>query len=342
MPLASPDRPMATIAKILNVAPIAGADRIELYTVYGWNVVDEKDKYREGDLCVYVVIDSVFPENFLRAQFLGGKPLKTRFMRGVYSQGLIFPLSWLAEERQIDISLLKENDNVTDIIGIKKWISQDEATQYDDTDKKNLFPSYVPKTDEPRIQNNPKLLTSLIGNEIVITRKEDGCSATYVFNAETNEFLICSRNYIVSLDKSTAHYFNMNELFNIETKMKQLGRSIAIQGEIVGPLINGNKLKLTNYDFRVFNIYDIEKQTYVSTTEMMSICEELKLNTVPILYLGGNDARTESVQSLLIYAESIEYNKGCPAEGIVVKTNTCSPRTSFKVISNKYLMKHKL
>jgi RNA ligase (TIGR02306 family) len=262
-------------------------------------------------------------------------------MRGVYSQGFIFPLSWLNEERGTDISLLKEGDDVTEVIGIKKWVSNDELSQYADT-KKIPFPSFVPKTDEPRIQNNPELLTTLIGNEIVISRKEDGCSATYVYNAEKKEFMVCSRNYVVQPDKSVIQYFNVSKSFDIEKKMEQYGKSLAIQGEIVGPSINGNKLKLAKLDFRVFSIYDIEKQVYVSTTEMLSICKDLGFNTVPILYMDPNDARTETVQSLLSYVETIEYNKDSPAEGIVVRTNTCSPRTSFKVISNKYLLKHKL
>ena len=150
---------------------------------------------------LYVVIDSVFPDNFKQAQFLEGKPLKTRFMRGVYSQGFIFPLSWLNEERGTDISLLKEGDDVTDVIGIKKWVSLDELSQYADT-KKIPFPSFVPKTDEPRIQNNPELLTTLIGNEIVISRKEDGCSATYVYNAEKKEFMVCRDRKSTRLNSS--------------------------------------------------------------------------------------------------------------------------------------------
>jgi len=344
MALVNPERPMATITKILNKESIEGAERIELYTVYGWKVVGQKDEFQEGDLCVYVVIDSVFPDNFKKTQFLEGKPLKTRLMRGVYSQGLIFPVSWLHEERGIDISLLREDDDVTSVIGIKKWVTRDEMSQYVDTSK-NSFPSCVPKTDEPRIQNNPKLLKTLIGNEIVITRKEDGCSATYIYDAKEKEFKVCSRNCVVQpdkLDKSVIHYFNVSNSFDIEKKMEQYGKSLAIQGEIVGPSINGNKLKLSKLDFRVFNIYDIEKQVYISTTDMIQLCNEFGFNTVPILYIGSTDARTETVQTMLSYVETIEYNKDCPAEGIVVRTNNCSPRTSFKVISNKFLLKHKL
>jgi RNA ligase (TIGR02306 family) len=164
---------------------------------------------------------------------------------------------------------------------------------------------------------------------------------TYVYDAKMG-FIVCSRNYVIQLNKSTIHYFNVCTSFDIEKKMTQYGKSIAIQGEIVGPSINGNKLKLNKLDFRVFNIYDIENQTYISTTDIIQFCNDYKLNTVPILYLGPNNETVQSVQNLLSYTETVEYDKNVPAEGIVVRTNTCSPRTSFKVISNKYLLKHKL
>jgi RNA ligase (TIGR02306 family) len=342
MALVNPERPMATITKILNKASIKDADNIELYTVYGWNVVGKKDEFQKDDLCVYVVIDSIFPEDFKKTQFLEGKPLKTRFIRDVCSQGLIFSLSWLAEERGIDITALKEGDDVTAIIGIKKWISKDELAQYSSDTTNTKFPSYVPKTDEPRIQNHPELLDALKEKEIVITRKEDGCSATYVYDATTQEFMVCSRNYVIQMDASTKQYFSIETMFNIKEKLSQYGKSLALQGEIVGPGINGNRLKLRKLDFRVFNIFDIENQSYVSTNDMVKICQKLNFNTVPILYIGKMNEITESVDTLIAYAETIKYDNNIPAEGIVVRTNTPSPRISFKVISNKYLSKHKL
>jgi len=46
----------------------------------------------------------------------------------------------------------------------------------------------------------------------------------------------------------------------------------------------------------------------------------------------------------LTIAEDLEYSKGVIAEGFVVKTNYGPnyPRTSLKVISNKFLLKYNL
>jgi hypothetical protein len=50
--------------------------------------------------------------------------------------------------------------------------------------------------------------------------------------------------------------------FCVENKM-----NIALQGEIVGPGINGNKENMANHDFFLFNIYDINKHCYLSSAD---------------------------------------------------------------------------
>ena len=54
-------RKLASIQRIAEIKPIAGADRIVAYRVNGWWVVDQKDRYAVGDLVVYVSIDSWAP-----------------------------------------------------------------------------------------------------------------------------------------------------------------------------------------------------------------------------------------------------------------------------------------
>lgn len=55
-------RKLATIAKILDVQPIAGADNIEKVFVRGWQCVAKKGEYIPGELCIYVEIDSIMPD----------------------------------------------------------------------------------------------------------------------------------------------------------------------------------------------------------------------------------------------------------------------------------------
>jgi len=55
-------RKLATIARILDVKPIEGADNIEKVFVRGWQCVAKKGEYKPGDLCIYVEVDSIMPD----------------------------------------------------------------------------------------------------------------------------------------------------------------------------------------------------------------------------------------------------------------------------------------
>lgn len=336
-----PDRKLATVTRILDLTPITGADRIELATVYGWQVIVSKnDNFKVGDLCIYYMIDTMFePEYHRTVNILKGKQLKTIKMRGVISQGLVSPVDWLADYGT-DPTSVNEGDDVTQIMKLKKYVAPEEEGQYSTT--RNTFPRYINKTDEERIQNIPRVLRELDGKEIVITRKEDGCSATFILNSD-DQFVMCSRNTtLVTEDNSNTHYFKIADTFKLEERLRAFGRHLGLQGEIVGPKVNGNRLLLTELDFKIFSIYDIDEMVYLSHDEVQPICEALGLHHVPILYKGLMCDRFDSVAKLLEFAGSLEYSKGRPAEGIVVRTNQRSPRNSFKVISNKYLLKHDL
>lgn len=348
-----PDRCLAQIVRIDQLLPIQGAENIELAHVLGWQCVVKKKEFQIGDSVIYFSIDSVLDPGYKNFQFLEGKRLRTRKILGTLSQGLIAPLSWITDlDASFDLTQIQINDDVTNILKVRKFVTVAELQLYSDDDEFTSFPHFVPKTDEQRVQNIPKVLSELVGQEVVITRKEDGTSTTYVYcqNKQPVEqsgiFLICGRNHVLSDRnpanlKERAHYFEIADKFTIQTKIKALGLNIAIQGEIVGPKINGNKLKLKQNDFRVFNIWDINEQCYLKWEQVEQITDQLQLNRVPLLYKGVFQPELANVPALLEMANQIEYVKGVAAEGMIVKTNYGKekPRHSFKVISNRFLLK---
>jgi RNA ligase (TIGR02306 family) len=369
------DRPLATIVRIQNILPIEGADRIVLAQINGWNCVVKKDEFNIGDYAIYFSIDSIPDFTDPNVKFLsemGIKRIKTIKIRGQISQGLLGPLKWL-EDRGYDITNLKESDNVTQQLGVTKYVQIEEMGQYANTSGKEMpefsekWPEYIPKTDEDRLQNNLKYLDRIIDREIVITRKEDGSSCTFVFN--NGKFSVCSRNMIVIKGNQNAKpYFFLEEKFKIGEKMEKYGKNIAIQGEALGPTINSNKLKLSEYTYRIFNIYDIDKHQYLLHSEITNICAELGLEQVPLIYKGpansfafnktsdelvlasqSDDQTFETLmnsenghrlvmEKFLILADSLEYGTNIRAEGLVLKTDDQMSRIGFKVISNEFLL----
>jgi len=345
------DRVLAEVVRILSVEPIQDASRIEKAEVLGWDVVIKLDEFKVGDLAIYFSIGSMIDKNTPIPSRLEGKPLLTRKIYRVISQGLLGPLEWVIPYG-VDISTLVEGYDLTEVMKVKKFVPKEEIDVYVDDPTRAAFPSCVPKTDEERIQNMTKSYYKFENQEVILTEKYDGTSTTYC--AINNEVLICSRNNVLlEPTKTTTHYFIICERYNLKESMINLKRNIAIQGEIIGPKINGNRHKLSDVEFYVFNVYDIDVRSFLNYDEVVKICDCLHLKMVPLVYKGKMKKEwlgKEGMKQLLDLADSLRYDDGkggkldTPAEGFVLKTNnpTGYPNVSCKIISNSYLIKYKL
>jgi len=329
-------RKLASLQKILNIQPIPGADNIEVATVLGWNVVVRKNEFKVGDLVVYFEIDSLIPRNpwceFLfkdiESKF---SRLKTKKLRGQISQGLIIPIP-----EGISGS---EGDDLTEILGVKKWELVIPAQLMGQV--KGNFPHFLRKTDVERIQSSPRLMDEFKDKDVYVAIKMDGTSTTFYRHNEVVG--VCSRNLELKPDAETA-YWKMFNKYDIENKLNKLGRNIAIQCETHGPGIQKNRMGASEVSIAVFDVYDIDKQLYVGYDEMISICKELDIPTVAIIYRGI--FKWNSVDELLALADEQKYANGSISEGIVIRpteitySECLKGRLSVKAISNKYLLKN--
>ena len=337
-----PDRTLVKIVKIVSIHPIEGADRIEIAKIKGWQCVVEKNKYHVDELVIYFGIDSILDKTDPNtADFYKNNPtgrIRTIKLRNVLSQGYIVPLTWLSD-RGYDISKYDENADITTEMGVTKYVAPEEIDIYlPKGDKHVPYPSFVRKTDEERLQNNLDFLIKLIKRKIVITVKYDGSSFTIIIH--NNMIILCSRNYLLTDEsQENSHYFVMFRKLGIENELKNLGMNIAIQGELIGPKINGNKIGVSECQYYVFNIWNIDTQTYLLHDDVMRICEILKLNHVPIVFCGESSNIELTLDKLLETANNLKYQNGHLAEGIVIKTiDDENDRVSFKVISNAFLL----
>lgn len=169
-------RQLASIQKIKSLQPIENADRIELAEILGWKCVVTKGDFHEGDLCVYFEIDSFLPiedrYEFLRDscyrnnKVMGeGLKIQTFKFRGQISQGLVLPLRLFPELEGLS---LEENLDVTELLKVRKWEDQEEIAQRMGVSSKGGgLPSFIPRTDEARVQFKPQLMALLIPSESV-------------------------------------------------------------------------------------------------------------------------------------------------------------------------------
>lgn len=270
-------RKLATVRKIGEIRPIPGADAIELAVVDGWQTVIKRGEFKAGDLAVYIEVDSWVPTTV--APFLSkdkepkvfegiqGERLRTVKLRGALSQGLLLPgticpTGLMVGNPDCMQHIFQEGDDVSDWMGIKKWerpIPAQLAGQI-----KGSFPSLIPKTDQERVQNLVDTIRAAQGSVFEVTEKLEGSSMTaYLIDGE---FGVCSRN--LDLKRDPRNSFWATAIRNdIEAKMREVGDNFAIQGELVGPGVQGNIYGFNELEFYVFDVYSIKEGVYLNPAE---------------------------------------------------------------------------
>ena len=343
------ERKLASIRRISDLSPIEGADKIELATIDGWKVVVAKDvNHKIGDLIVYCEVDSFLPIEpefeFLRkssykkmADGNEGFRLKTIKLRGQISQGLILPLKeaydvFKRNTPNMDMGWFEGLD-VTEMLNIVKYEPPVPAQLAGQV--KGLFPSFLKKTDEERIQNLTKEFPIYKLAKFYVTEKLDGSSVTYY--VKDGVFGVCSRNLdLLEDENNTMWKFAITT--GLRERMVGLGKNIAVQGEIIGEGIQGNPYKRIGQTVKIFNGFDIDKYDYLSLDSLLELTKVLELKTVPILDLDFT--LPETIDELLLMAEGKSIlNIKTEREGLVIRSH--DRKISFKAISNKFLLNEK-
>ena len=342
-------RKLASIRAAADVFPIVGADAIVAVKVDGWVCVAKKEEFKPGDKGIYFEIDSFLPGEderfqFLEKQFINfdgqkGARLRTIRLRGQLSQGLFLPLDKFPELQGMEI-----DEDVTEILGVKKWeppMSTQLAGEIE-----GLFPHYIKKTDESRIQNILREINDNQGEEFELSVKLDGSSMTvYRFDRATdkegNVFLdhgVCSRNYNLRETEGNTMWRVARKNRLLES-LDFLGRNLALQGEIIGEGIQGNHEGILGHDFFLFNIFDIDSQCHLAPEERQEIVKLLNENGFNIKHVPviGIIVLNHTVEQILEMADGQSLNNA-KREGLVFKRK--DGKFSFKAISNWYLEKH--
>jgi RNA ligase (TIGR02306 family) len=338
------ERKLVSVRKITNITPIEGADKIELATIDAWKVVAAKDvNHKVDDMVIYCEIDSFLPIKeefeFLRkssykkmSDGIEGFRLKTIKLRGQVSQGLILPMSVVEYTNvQFEVGM-----DVTNLLGVTKYEPPIPAELAGKV--KGLFPSFLYKTDEERIQNlSSEYETYKEKNKedvkFYVTEKLDGSSAT--FYIKDGVFGVCSRN-LELLETEGNSFWRVARELKLEESLVSLGKNICLQGELIGEGVQGNTYKVKGQTVRFFNGFNIDTQENIPFLEFVELTQKMNLTTVPIL--DYDFTLSETVENMLEYADKkSELNSNLDREGIVVRSYD---RTiSFKVISNKFLLK---
>lgn len=333
----------AVVAKILELTPIDGADRIETATVLGWKVVTQKHLYNAGDLAVMVFPDTLVPKKFLDGAYQGNDKvrLKTVKMRGQYSAGLLLPITVVG-------SSFEEGDEVSELLGIEKWVAPAAGSLGGDV-AGNFPTAIISKTDEFNARSEPNALNEarlspFTEVEFVATIKCDGSSGTFI--AKDGEFRVCSRNLELKETEGNA-FWQVARKYALHEKLLKFGDNIALQGEVCGPGIQGNPMKLKELTFFAFLMKDIKYDKWLSWPTLKGFCEEYKIPHVEEMAVFKFTETYPTLDDLQEMANNAKYDHGrTNAEGIVIRP--VSPMKSrvlqktwwsLKVMNQPYDMK---
>ena len=375
-------RKLASIQLIESLTPIAAADELVLAQIMGWRVVVKRSfNMAPGDKVVYFEIDSLLPSDNPVFEFMAKCNYRVRTMklRGVTSQGMVLPLGMLGLCKCYNVG-----DDVTEKLGVTKWVHPRELahdrhmmaqmkTPEDKTAKEEkllkqrcrngahgclAFPvQYVDKTDEPRVQSNLHLMQAFQGKPYYATMKIDGTSGTFLISPDTDKFVACSRN--LQRDDTPAPetptvkngvvmpsddaYWDCARKYKLEEVLRR-NKNLAIQGEIYGPKISGNRLNVNELLFAVFNVSDMHTKHVFGLEELQEFCKANELPMVPLVEEG--DSFNYTLEELLEKSKGTYPNTQLPREGLVwrlkcmdsIEAGKYMVRPSFKVINDDYLV----
>lgn len=340
-------RQLVTLRQITDIQPIIDADNIEAVYIDGWIVVSQKNTHTIGDNVLFFEIDSFLPqsderyESFMKfgtRTFNGviGHKVKTVRLRGVYSQGIILPVALFPEivEPVYDV-------DYSELLGIVKWEAP-ETTGFRG-DAKGSFPGFIRKSDQDRIQNCYKKLVHTVSTETFIgTLKMEGSSITVYCHDGIVGY--CSRNQELKMETGGSYYDGAINagLFDKVQQLSQIyGKSLAIQGELVGPGVQKNYEQFNTFTVFAYNIFDIQTYQFVDYVTFKEMAEKVNLQIVPEIY-QPTDILNRPLSYILELSDGKCLNSSKPREGIVWKQLQSEPGkepVQFKAVSNKFLGK---
>ena len=306
---------------------------------------------------------------------LEGFRLRTIKLKGQVSQGLCLPLSVLEKEDEMKIGISKqpwgdqlqlgpyddaivieEGADVTAYMCVLKYEPPIPAELSGKV--KGGFPGFIRKTDEERIQNMTAEYESMKDKPYYVTEKLDGSSATYYFR--DGVFGVCSRNLeladpgefeegMVLCDdgierpKKENTFWKVAKELRIAEKLGSLGENYSIQGELIGEGIQGNSYKIKGHTLRIFNVFNIDTQEYLSLDDMVHFLHKINVDDKPlelVPVINYDYKLPPTIEGIISYADGkSRLNESTDREGIVIRNRDKS--ISFKAISNTFLLKEK-
>jgi RNA ligase (TIGR02306 family) len=356
------------VATINEIKAIPNADNIEQVIVGGWNAITKKGEFKEGDLTVIATTDAVIPEAFsekmgVTSYLRKGGRVRTVKLRGVYSECLIIPMTYVQGVKRV------EGADCMEMLGIAKYeppvkqiqLASGRKIKWRDNQNFHIYYKF------PNLKNVAGMFTE--EDMVQITRKIHGTNARYGVVKKSKlsfwdkvkkffriadalvdyEYIYGSHNcekgsdsqgfYSTDVWRTIAEEYGIKQRLYKDALSRQkagtLGSGLVIYGEIYGAGIQKNyEYGLKDIKFAGFDVTIDGKYESTIYTEWMFSSNMLELPHVEVLYEGKWN---QEIQDSFVFNNFIEGTK-VPHEGIVIKHVSGDRKKVAKVINPDYLI----
>lgn len=287
--------------QVVKVGPLnkhPNADRLLITKVFDYPVITAVGELQEGDLAVYVPVDSVVPADDARWAFLQGHlRIKAKRLRGIFSMGLLTQVAEGMKEGEIvaeQLRIIKYEPPIGAVTGGEAEYCPFEWPKYTDLDSLRRYPDVLRD-----------------GEEVVLTEKLHGTSAKYVW--KEGRLWVGSHNE-VKKDIPGSVYWGAAAKNDLAKKLESMP-GIAIYGEVYGWVMDlryGHTPGTSS--LALFDAMDLSTMKYLDYDAFVRVAEILGVPTVPVLYRGPwkNELRTMAEGETLLGSKNVR-------EGFVVK-----------------------
>jgi len=259
--------------QVVKVGPLSkhpNADRLMQTKVFDYPVITGVGEFQEGDLAVYVPVDTVVPADDPRWAFLQGhNRIKAKRLRGTFSMGLLTKALPGMEEGQLVAGQL----NLTKYEPPMDQVTGGEAERYPFD-----WPKY---TDIESLRRWPDIFQP--GEEVVLTEKLHGTSSRFVWKEGR---LWVGSHTEVKREIPGSVYWGAAARYQLGKRLEAVP-NIAIYGEVYGwiqDLRYGHRAgssQLAHLD-----AMDLSSMKYLDHDAFKDLASMLEIPSVPELYRG--------------------------------------------------------
>lgn len=316
------------VIEVPELVPIAGADRIAVAQVGGYNVIVNKEQTKKGDKCIFVPVDAVIPKDMLAHYDLDIKNgrVRTKKLRGVYSQGVILPMTYSVFERFVEVPQVGEN--IAKQLGIEKYAPPINLSRISSGGLQR--PWVDPRMityDIENLQNPRNRGVFEEGEEVVMTEKIHGMHGAACWVNGKFYYTSRKRNLDVPhLDENGVMvggniWNEMVKKFKLEDKVYQIAQELktdicVLRFEVYGKSCQDLDYGLTDQQIALF---DIENgfNNFINQDDFSKLCHRYDLPICPELYRGPfSIAKAEEMAEK---NSTISKKKDQRQEGVVIK-----------------------